>query len=131
MKLVIIESPYAARPGGSSLEENVSYARKCLADSLKRGEAPFASHLLYTQPDVLNDGDPLERALGMDAGFAWGKAAELSAFYVDRGVSSGMWAGLDAAQRAGRECVVRHLFAPWVRNPWQADVDKLMRSIGK
>ena len=43
MRFVIIESPYAG-----NVEENEEYARKCLRDCLMRGEAPFASHLLYT-----------------------------------------------------------------------------------
>ena len=50
MKLVIIESPYAG-----DIEKNVAYARDCVRDSLMRGEAPYASHLLYTQPNILDD----------------------------------------------------------------------------
>lgn len=45
MRLVILESPYAG-----NIEKNVAYARACVRDSLSRGEAPIASHLLYTQP---------------------------------------------------------------------------------
>jgi hypothetical protein len=41
-----------------------------------RGEAPIASHLLYTQPGVLNDGVPAERAHGIEAGLAWLRAAD-------------------------------------------------------
>ncbi len=48
MKLVILESPYAGH-----VDANVAYARMAMHDSLLRGEAPIASHLLYTQPDVL------------------------------------------------------------------------------
>ena len=40
---MILESPYAGR-----VEENVAYARAAVRDSLLRGEAPIASHLLYT-----------------------------------------------------------------------------------
>ena len=42
MRLVIIESPYAG-----DIEANVVSARACVRDSLSRGEAPIASHLLY------------------------------------------------------------------------------------
>jgi len=45
MTRVIIESPYAG-----DIEVNLKYAKLCILDSLKRGEAPLASHLLYTQP---------------------------------------------------------------------------------
>ena len=43
MQTVIIESPYAG-----DISKNVEYAWKCPIDSCSRGEAPFASHLLYT-----------------------------------------------------------------------------------
>ena len=55
-KLVYLESPYAG-----DVEKNIKYARLCMKDSLDRGEYPFASHLLYTQENILNDNDPVER----------------------------------------------------------------------
>lgn len=85
MKLVIIESPYA-----NDVENNVTYARACLRDSLLRGEAPIASHLLYAQPGVLDDNEMWERDRGILAGLAWHRAADLAAFYTDRGWSVGM-----------------------------------------
>jgi hypothetical protein len=84
-RLVILESPYAG-----DIEANVRYARAALRDSLRRGEAPIASHLLYTQEGVLRDEVPGERALGIEAGLAWRDAAEAAVFYVDRGMSLGM-----------------------------------------
>ena len=50
MKKVIIESPFAG-----DTETNIKYARECLRDSIFRGEAPLASHVLYTQDGVLDD----------------------------------------------------------------------------
>ncbi len=97
MKLVIVESPYAG-----DIAANVEYARACLRDSLQRGEAPIASHLLYTQPGVLRDEVPAERQQGIDAGLAWGAAAHLTAVYTDRGISRGMEYGIANAVRAGR-----------------------------
>ncbi len=96
--LVIIESPYAG-----DVERNVAYARECMADSLSRGEYPFASHLLYTQPGVLDDTKPEERVLGIDAGLAWGACAQKTAVYMDLGMSKGMQYGLDNARLAGRQ----------------------------
>jgi hypothetical protein len=55
MKRVILESPFAG-----DVERNLRYARAALRDSLHRGEAPLASHLLYTQPGVLLDADGTE-----------------------------------------------------------------------
>ncbi len=77
----------------------MAYARECLLDSLRRGEAPLASHLLYTQ--VLDDEVAEDRELGMSAGFAWNRHAELVAVYEDLGVSRGMRAGISIAEALG------------------------------
>ncbi|HMW74518.1 MAG TPA: hypothetical protein PL173_11865 [Saprospiraceae bacterium] len=87
---VILESPYAG-----DVDRNVGYARKCLRDSLMRGESPIASHLLYTQEGVLDDNIPQERDLGIKAGLEWTTVAEKHVFYVDYGVSRGMQFALD------------------------------------
>lgn len=105
MKLVIIESPYAG-----DVERNVEYARQCVRDSLCRGEAPIASHLLYTQPGVLRDEVPEERKLGIDAGLAWRRVADATVVYMDYGISGGMEYGIKAAADAGREIVYRCIF---------------------
>lgn len=82
---IILESPYAG-----DVERNIKYARKCLRDSLHRGEAPIASHLLYTQKGVLDDDIPGERQLGIDAGLVWKEVAEKHVFYIDYGYTPGM-----------------------------------------
>lgn len=104
MRLVIIESPYAG-----DVEANVEYARACVRDSLQRGEAPIASHLLYTQPGILRDDEPAERQLGIDAGLAWRRVAEASVVYTDRGMSPGMLYGIMAAMGAGIPVVFRRI----------------------
>jgi hypothetical protein len=68
----------------------LDYARACLKDCLLRGEAPFASHLLYTQPGVLDDTIPEEREHGIHAGLAWAEVAVMAVIYTDRGISRGM-----------------------------------------
>lgn len=93
MRLVILESPYAG-----DVEKNVAYARECLRDSLLRGEAPIASHLLYTQPGVLDDDKPDERDRGIVAGLAWVKCAQATVVYTDLGISYGMRWGMDVAR---------------------------------
>jgi hypothetical protein len=82
---VILESPYAG-----DIERNVKYARMAVRDSLSRGEAPIASHLLYTQEGILKDEIPEERQWGIDAGLAWKEVAVKHVFYVDYGYSRGM-----------------------------------------
>jgi hypothetical protein len=106
MRLVILESPYAGE-----VRRNVSYARRCLRDALRRGEAPIASHLLYTQEGVLDDLAPDERRLGIDAGLAWLRVAEASVVYQDHGISRGMQHGIDAARAAGIPVEFRSLVA--------------------
>ena len=95
-RLVIVESPFA---GDVTL--NVLYARECVADSLRRGEAPIASHLLYTQAGILDDTKTADRECGIAAGLAWLAVAHASVVYTDRGISPGMERGIDAAKAAG------------------------------
>lgn len=104
MRLVILESPYAG-----DIEANVAYARRALRDALSRGEAPIASHLLYTQPGVLRDDVPAERQWGIDAGLSWGRVAEATVVYTDRGISRGMEYGIAAAKVARRPVEFRTL----------------------
>ena len=94
VKLVVIESPLSG-----DQERNTAYAREALLDSLRRDEAPLASHLLYTQ--VLDDEVAADRELGMSAGFAWSRHAELVVVYEDLGVSRGMRAGISIAETHG------------------------------
>jgi len=82
-------------------ETNIDYARRCVRDSLTRNEAPIASHLLYTQPTILDDNIPEERQLGIDAGLAWRTVADKSIVYTDLGISKGMEYGIAAAKAAG------------------------------
>lgn len=104
MKLVILESPYAGH-----IEENVTYARACVRDSLSRGEAPIASHLLYTQPGILRDEVADERQWGIDAGLAWAGKADSTVVYTDRGISRGMEYGIANATSANRPIEYRTL----------------------
>ena len=100
--LVIIESPYMG-----NVKSNVAYARKCMSDSLLRGESPFASHLLYTQ--ILDDNKDIERLTGMSRAFNWYRHADLMAVYTDKGISNGMKMGMEVAEKLGIEMVYRTL----------------------
>jgi hypothetical protein len=109
MKLVILESPYAA-PDPADIQKNVEYARACVKDCLHRGEAPIASHLLFTQPGILDDTIPEERTLGMSAGFAWREAADATVVYLDRGTSKGMERGIAHSLSHSVRCEFRYLY---------------------
>lgn len=102
MKRVVLESPYAG-----DTEKNIDYAQKCLLDSLKRGEAPIASHLLYTK--VLDDNDPEQRKTGLKAGWSWISSADYLVVYTDLGISKGMNQAIDRAMELGMMIQYRRL----------------------
>lgn len=80
----------------AQIDRNVRYARRALLDSLEHGEAPYASHLLYTQ--VLDDSTPEQRQHGLDAGWAWQSVVDAVVVYTDWGISAGMQAAIDSAK---------------------------------
>lgn len=114
MRRVILESPYAG-----DIDLNTFYARECLADCLRRGEAPIASHLLYTQPGVLDDNDPYERQKGIEAGLLWGSHAQVTVVYTDLGISKGMIQGIEHANLSKRPIEFRKLPGWTTRNDVQ------------
>ena len=94
---VVIESPF----GGSSseIERNIEYAKCCVQNSLNRGEAPFAAHLLYTRFSDLRkenyeghveEENEARRKTKLESGYSWGKQASMVAVYTDLGISPGM-----------------------------------------
>lgn len=103
-KMVMLESPYAG-----NVPLNVAYARLCMRDSILRGEAPFASHLLYTQERILDDSNPEERVLGMKIGMEIATRCDYTVVYDDLGISRGMQYGIDSAIKAGRNVVYRSI----------------------
>jgi len=107
---VILESPFGS-PDPNVVQANIEYARRCVRDCLLRGEAPYASHLLYTQRLVLDDQVQEERDLGIRAGFAWRHLARMTVVYVDRGITSGMAAGIRNACSHNVPVVYRELRA--------------------
>lgn len=112
MKRIVVETPYKPdlvlekHPAEwlEKLRNNVKYARACVRYvMIEHGHAPFASHLLYTQPGILDDQDGKERVLGIDAGLEWARVAgEESWFFTDLGISEGMLKGLASAKEQGR-----------------------------
>lgn len=142
MRRVIVESPFAGKPTvrgfGTDLAReltkraettaNILYARAAVRDAVLRGEAPIASHLLLTQPGILNDDVPHERELGIEAGLAWRGVADASVVYTDRGVSGGMQYGMDRAAETGLTVERRSLPGDWSTTalvPW----DELLRLV--
>ena len=101
---VILESPFAG-----DVLKNIEYARKCMRDCFMKGEIPFASHLLYPQEGILNDDNPEERKMGIDAGLSWGKFASKTVVYTDLEITEGMKQGIKNAEDDGGEVEMRKL----------------------
>ena len=106
MPLVLIESPFAG-----DVDTNIKFARACMRDSLTRGEAPFAMHLLYTQVGILDDDIPEERSWGIEAGLTWGKHAGKTVVYTNLGITPGMDIGIQREKEVGREIEYRELIS--------------------
>lgn len=120
---VIVETPYAG-----AVSTHLRYLRACMRDCLMRGEAPFASHHLYTAPGVLRDEIPDERAHGIRAGFAWRALAHRTVFYLDYGWTAGMHLGREAAVSLAQPWEVRRLGEGWLESQLEREArgDALM-----
>lgn len=120
MKRVILESPYAGE-----IAANIAYARKAVRHSLSLGEAPIASHLLYTQEGILKDSVPTEREWGIKAGLAWGQVADYRVMYMDRGLSKGMHLGLIDALFNNAEVYLR-----WIERKEEVSPKEIVTLLG-
>ena len=107
---VVVESPYAG--DAATIKRNGAYARAALRNCIFRGEAPIASHLLYTQPGVLQDEVKWERNLGIECGFVWGCLADAVVVYRDLGITEGMQRGIKHYESLGLTVEYRSL-AGW------------------
>lgn len=105
---VVLESKFSA-PDVRGLVFNKKFALACMRDCFLRGEAPYASHVIYAQTHILDDFVASERALGMHAGFLWGDLAIKTVVYTDLGISTGMQMGIDHAEKMSRLVEYREL----------------------
>lgn len=98
---VILESPYAGATS-DDLQRNINYARIAARHAIcVHGEAPFVSHILYTQDGLLDDSVWSERQTGMLAAREWYRLAKRIVVYADHGVSRGMQEGIDFGRKLG------------------------------
>ena len=102
MKLVIIESPYAA-----NRLLYLNYLERACLDSIKLGESPFAANGFYTI--FLDDTKPVERITGMNCGWGWMAVADLIAVYIDYDISYDMRQGIKEAGLLKKEIVYRKI----------------------
>jgi hypothetical protein len=106
MRRVFLCSPYRG-----DIDRNLAYLHTAIGDSVSRGEAPFAPHLIY--PQVLDDSDPEQRRRGLEAGLSWLRQADCLVAYIDFGYSHGMQTERLFAEQYGIHIEERSLGAPW------------------
>jgi hypothetical protein len=103
---VYIETPFRT-DSDAGRSKNREYLLSCMRDSVDRGEAPIASHLIFTQ--FLDDDVPAEREVGIACGLAWAAVAEATVVYTDLEISVGMRQGIEDAVAHGRPVEYRIL----------------------
>lgn len=111
---VVIESPFGRNVDGSKCTpaeyaRNGRYLDRCIRHSLGLGEAPYASHGFFPKEGRLDDTNIEQRAQGIEAGLAWGEAAELIAVYADHGVTEGMMEGIARHRERGINFTYRYI----------------------
>ena len=122
---VYIETPYNGTP--EEIKRNVNYAQLAMYHSLSLGEAPFLSHLLYTQTpthvgtqfekvtkhgfvrDEDSDTFGVGRQEAIDAACAWRLACDKTVVYTDLGITRGMEYGIEHAKKIGNPIEYRSL----------------------
>ena len=103
-RLVVLESPFKG-----DIERNKAYLDECIHDCIiNHKDSPFASHKLYT--DSLDDGDEVERDIGIKCGLAWGEWAQAVVVYTDYGISDGMKTGIAHYESMGIPVEYRELY---------------------
>lgn len=110
VRAVCVESPLRGK-----IELSVLYADFCMADCLRRGEAPFLGHLIY--PRVLNDTNEVDRGHGIEAHLAWLRRSDAVVVYTDLGITTGMRMAIDLAQSIGIPVQFRELGHGWATRP--------------
>ena len=89
-KLIYIASPYAG-----DVEDNVAFAKLACRFAIGQGHTPIAVHLHY--PQMLDDGDPAERELGLRLGHRVLRACDELWAFGDR-LSAGMKREIEEAK---------------------------------
>lgn len=117
---VIIESPCSG-----DFETHRLYLKRALLDSLARGEAPIASHGLFAFSGVLDDANPEQRQLGMEAGWNWMLFSDVVAVYQDYGISPGMQEAIGIAGDTGIEVEYRTIGTNDAARPAIANPDTI------
>lgn len=91
---------YVCSPYRGDVARNVKYAQELTGRAVRRGLVPITPHLYITQ--ALDDNDPAERALGMEAGLRLLEPCEYIMIGGLYGISEGMRHEIKVAHRLGK-----------------------------
>lgn len=91
---------YVCSPYRGDVARNVAYAQELTRRAVLKGYAPITPHLYLTQ--ALDDADPAERALGMEAGLHLLEPCKYIMIGGRYGLSEGMRHEIERAHRLGK-----------------------------
>ena len=91
---------YVCSPYRGDVARNVKYAKELTGRAVRRGLVPITPHLYITQ--ALDDNDPAERALGMEAGLHLLEPCKYIMIGGHYGLSEGMRHKIERAHRLGK-----------------------------
>ena len=91
---------YVCSPYRGDVARNVKYAQELTGRAVRRGLVPITPHLYITQ--ALDDNDPAERALEMEAGLHLLEPCEYIMIGGRYGISEGMRHEIERAHRLGK-----------------------------
>ena len=111
MNIIIIESPFSHPT--RTRDECVRYAQFAILDCLRRGEAPFASHLFYTTV-LPEDRESREMGLACRERIACATGG-IVARYVDLGTTPGMFRAADCTATVEERRLPGDLLLRWDR----------------
>lgn len=106
MRRVILESPYAGE-----VKLNAAYAQLCMRDSLLRGEAPIASHLMYPSPFGFEDSRTIELTRGFSVVVDVADLERVSTFkWLAMGAKPNVYAARNVRENGRRRTIYMHRF---------------------
>lgn len=112
MKFIVVESPYAG-----DVEGNTEFVKAVCRHLALQGDAPYASHLFFTQ--FLDDRLDREREIGMKAGLFIGIGCDEAHFCLLQDkhfeLSTGMKMALEHWKAKGVKCTL--FWYRWFHDP--------------
>ena len=91
---------YVCSPYRGDVARNVQYAQELTGRAVRKGLVPITPHLYITQ--ALDDNDPAERAMGMEAGLRLLEPCECIMIGGRYGISEGMRYEIEQAHKMGK-----------------------------